>query len=87
MAALQHKPRPLFLDFWLFFHFFLCNKKLGLSFILCSQQVLTLVTPFTKLLFTCKALLHTLVKYCFVELILQDYFFLYLSFFSLQQKK
>ena len=48
---------------------------------LCSQQVLTLVNPFTKLLFTCKALLHTLVKYCFVELILQDYFFLYLSFF------
>ena len=38
-----------------------------------KHQKAKLVNPFTKLLYTCKALLHTLVKCSFVEFILQDH--------------
>ena len=39
-----------------------------------------LVNPFTKLLYTCKALFHTLGKYSFVKFILEDH--VILVFFS-----
>ena len=39
-----------------------------------------LVNPFTKLLYTCKALSHTLVKCGFVELILKESIFFPLFF-------
>ena len=43
---------------------------------------LVLVNPFTKQLYGCKALLHTLVKYGFVEFLLCLLFFVSLFFFS-----
>ena len=45
-----------------------------------GQMNLSLVTPFTKPLSECKALLHTFVKYGFVKLFLQAPTFFFLFF-------